>query len=178
MDTEAKTTMNNAQRPRVLLFMAMWIIGTLMLLACGIEIPILAQLSQAVRINQPPNAIPATPTQLSGHLTALDGLYVGRYPGGDTAMAYLFKPSGTVAYDFYQSVIDPDAAASWPTIEVYVETEAKDKGYEPYRVNLGTYQLLGDRIRLNTQELYIDSIHRLSSEKRFPGIPLTRRAKK
>ncbi len=145
------------RQSRMILFMVMWIVGMLMLVACGNETHGQAQPSPAGRTNQLPTAIPAKPTHLPIPLTALDGLYVGRYPGGDTAVAYLFKPSGRVAYDFYQSVVDPDEAASWPTIEVYVETEAKEKGYEPYSVNLGTYQLLGDRIRLNTQELYIDS---------------------
>lgn len=148
--------MNDMQRHCAHLFMVMWIIGMFMLLACGIETSMLTQPSLAGRTSQPPTAIPAKPTQPSGPLTALDGLYVGRYPGGDVAVAYLFKLSGTVAYDFYQSVVDPDEVASWPTIEVYVESEAKEKGYEPYPVNLGTYQLLGDRIHLNTQELYID----------------------
>lgn len=157
MDTEKQTTMNSAQCPRAYLFMVTWVIGTLMLFACGIETPMLAQPLPVGRTNQPPTAIPAKPTQLSGPLTALDGLYVGRYPGGVTAVAYLFKPSGRVAYDFYQSVIDPDAAEAWPTIKVDVEKEAKEKGFEPYSVNLGTYQLLGDRIRLTTQQLQIDS---------------------
>ncbi len=157
------------QQSRTILFMVMGMIGMLMLVACGNQTPGLAQPSPTERADQPLTAVPVRPTQLPTPLTALDGLYVGRYPGGDTAVAYLFKPSGTVAYDFYQSVVDPDEAASWPTIEVYVETEAEEKGYEPYRVNLGTYQLLGDRIRLNTKELYIDSTRQVKFRETVSG---------
>ncbi len=169
MDTEKQTAVNDPQRSHLHLVMVMWTIGMLMLFACGNRIPGLAQPSPTEQTNQPPAAISAKPTQPPAPLTALDGLYIGRYPGGDTAVTYLFKPSGAVAYDFYQSVVDPDTAASWPTIEVYVETEAKDKGYEPYSVNLGTYQLLGDRIRLNTQELYVDSAQQVKFRETVSG---------
>ncbi len=157
------------QQSRIIFFIVVWMVGMLIVVACGNETPEPAQPTPIARTNQPPTAIPAKPTQLPTPLTALDGLYVGRYPGGDTAVAYLFKPSGAVAYDFYQSVVDPDEAASWPTIEVYVESEAKEKGYEPYRVNIGTYQLLGDRIRLNTQELYIDSTRQVKFKETISG---------
>lgn len=155
---------------RIILFMAMSIIGMFMLVACGNGTPRLAQPSPAGHANQPPTAVPAEPTQLPKPLTALNGLYVGRNRDSDIAVAYLFKPSGTVAHDFYQSVVDPDEAAGWPTIEVYVETEAK--GYEPYRVSLGTYQLLGDRIRLNTHELYVDATRKVNFRETAFGDPI------
>ncbi len=125
--------------------------------ACRIETPRPPTPISDNGTNPFPTATAFVSTQPPRMFNSLEGLYIGRYPRGEKAVAYLFKPSGAVAYDFYQSVVDPDLAAGWPMVEVYVEKEAVDKGYEPYRVSLGTFHLLGDRIRLDTQEMYIDT---------------------
>lgn len=163
--------MEQSQLPlRTILFMVMAI--SFILVACSIltlpptppsteEPPNQPTATNPAGPTKPPATLPASPTQPPTTPSALNGLYVGRYPNGDKAVAYLFKPSGAVAHDFYESVVDPDDAASWPTKEVYVEKEAKEQGYEPYRVDLGEYQLGGDRILLNTQEQYVDSIRQV-----------------
>lgn len=85
----------------------------------------------------------------------LEGLYVG----GDAqqrARWYFFKRSGAVAIDFSAAIVDPDEAAGWPVVEVYTASQAREQGYDPSGVELGTFQVMGERIRLVTQMFAVD----------------------
>ncbi len=86
---------------------------------------------------------------------SLDGLYVGRYEGGDQAVSYFFKPSGTVAID-PPSLVDPDAALRWRQVFVPMG-EDMPKGDQVFDLKLGSYELRGDRIELRTREVKVDA---------------------
>ncbi len=88
-----------------------------------------------------------------------DGSLAGLYVGGDylsRARWYWFKPSGAVAVDFVDAMIDPDDALTWPTYKVYVATEAERQGFHVVPCTLGSYQLVGSTIRWTTRDFQVD----------------------
>ncbi len=109
----------------------------------------------ATRADAPPPApAPGPSFPPAASRDALEGLYVGRYPDGDLAVSYLFAPSGRVALGL-RRMVDPDAIAGWKAQLVPMGVVIAKEG-DVFDVTLGTYQLLGDRIRLRTRELTVD----------------------
>ncbi len=88
----------------------------------------------------------------------LEGIYVARETG--YAHWYYFKPSGAVALDCDQILVDPDEALAWPTYKIYVEINAEQKGYRPVDCSLGRYRLRGDQIRFNALAFSVDPSRR------------------
>ncbi len=115
-----------------------------------------------------PSASRAAQTNPAPASDQLEGIYVAQEQG--YAHWYYFKPSGAVALDCDQMLIDPDEALTWPTYEVYVETNAEERGYRPVACSLGRYQLQGEHIRFNALAFSVDPSKRTKfRERAFAG---------
>ncbi len=103
-----------------------------------------------------PAARPAVSQPTAG---SLDGLYIGRYAGGDQAVSYFFTPSGRVTVDA-PHLVDPDAVVGWKKVLVPIGGDLPE-GDQIFDLRLGTYAVRGNQIELRTREVKADAARQL-----------------
>jgi hypothetical protein len=92
--------------------------------------------------------------QAAQDLFKLDGLYIGHYPQGFTAVIYYFKPSGLVLIGPHQ-IIEPEIFSGWKKVHVPMGEDIPGKD-ESWDLIFGIYGIGGNGIELQTLELKIN----------------------